>query len=269
MKRIDARVDRRRRFLVLSDTHLHALSHRTYRRIGHAARWAAANGATHVLLAGDLIDDDREIDVVAERLRHVLGDLPAVYVSGNHESARYHRWSVLPTSPSLARNDVARIARVFAAHGIDRIDDRMVELDGLPLLGVGWRGRRTGPGPLAPRRLAEAGGASIVLAHSPDHIAGLPPDRVLLAICGHTHGGQVRLPVIGAPWVPVRSRLPRLAGAMTIAGVPTYVSRGIGATIPVRLGAVPEAILVDVAPDDRDAIETTKIVAIRSARYRR
>ncbi|MDE3112522.1 MAG: metallophosphoesterase [Chloroflexota bacterium] len=269
--RIDPRVERPRRFLVLSDAHLRALSHRTYRRIARAARWAAANGATHALLAGDLLDDDREVEVVAERLRHALGRLAALYVSGNHESARYHRWSILPAERGVARNDVARIERAMAAHGIARIDDRMVDLDGLPLLGVGWRGWRLGPGPLAPRRLAEAAGPALVLAHSPDHVVGLPPQRVLLALCGHTHGGQVRLPGVGAPWMPVRSRLPRVAGAMTIAGVPTYVGRGIGATIPIRLGSVPEAILVDVRADERDRvpIDTTSLVTLRTARQRR
>lgn len=267
--RIDPRVVRPRRFLVLSDTHLHALSHRTFRRIAHAARWAAANGATHALLAGDILDDDRQVEVVAERLRHALGDLPAVYVSGNHESARYHRWSVLPSERGAARNDVARIERVLGACGIERADDRLVDLDGTSLLGVGWRGWRRGPGPLAARRLEDAAAPALVLAHSPDHVVGLPPERVLLALCGHTHGGQVRLPVVGAPWTPVRSRLPRVAGAMSLGGIPTYVSRGIGATIPIRLGSVPEAILLETRSDDRVPIDATRVVSVRTARYGR
>ncbi len=267
--RIDPRVDRPHRLLVLSDMHLHALSHRTYRRIAHAARWAAANGATHALLAGDLLDDDREVELVAGRLRHALAGLPAVYVSGNHESSRYHRWSVLPEERGIARNDVARIERAMAEHDIRRADDRVVEVDGIPLLGIGWRGWRMGPGPLAPRRLADVARPGLVLAHSPDHIAGLAPERVLLALCGHTHGGQVRLPLVGAPWTPVRSRLPRLAGAMSIAGVATYVGRGIGATVPVRLGSVPEAILLDLRADDPVSIDATSVVTVRSARYRR
>lgn len=266
MRRVDPRIDRPHRFLVLSDTHLQALSHRTYHRIARAARWATANGATHALLAGDILDDDQESEVVAERLRHALGRLPALYVSGNHESARYHRYSVLPDERALARNDVARIERALAAHGIERIDDRLVEVDGVPVLGVGWRGRRIGAGPLAARRLAEARGPAVVLAHSPDHVVGLPSARALIALCGHTHGGQMRLPLVGAPWVPVRSALPRVAGAMTLAGIPVYVGRGMGATVPVRLGAVPEAILLELTPDDRVSIEATKVVAIRSAR---
>jgi hypothetical protein len=228
---------------VLSDTHLRPWSHRTYRRIARAAERARESGATQVLLAGDILEDDREADVVARRLRRALGPLPALYVTGNHEL----RGEDL--RGAARRNDPARIHRALAAHGIEPVDDRIVDVDGLPLLGIGWRGRRSA-GPEVSRDL-EAAGRALVLAHSPDQIVGLPPAHVIIALCGHTHGGQVRLPLIGAPWVPVRSALPRLAGRMRIAGVPTYVSRGIGATIPVRLGAVPEAILLELVPGTR------------------
>jgi hypothetical protein len=237
----DARIDRTRRFLLLSDTHLRPWSHRTFHRIARAAAWARTSGATHVLIAGDLLEDDREANVIAARLRRALGDLPAVYVTGNHE-VRGEGWL------GSYRNDRMRVARAMEAHGIERIDERVVELDGLAVMGIGWRGGRIGAGPVAARRLADAAGPAIVLAHSPDHVVGLPSDRVLLALCGHTHGGQVRLPLIGAPWVPVRSRLPRLAGLMPLGGVRVYVSRGIGATMPVRMGAVPEATLIEIAP---------------------
>ncbi len=229
------------RFLVLSDTHLRPWSHRTYHRIARAARWARANGATHVLIAGDLLEDDGEADVVAQRLRRALGTLPALYVTGNHEVRGEDLLG------AARRNDRLVVARAMEAHGIERIDERAIDLDGLPVLGIGWRGARIGAGPADIERVARAGRA-LVLAHSPDHVVGLPPERVILAMCGHTHGGQVRLPLVGAPWVPVRSRLPRLSGRMRIAGVATYVSRGIGATIPVRLGSVPEATLVEVVP---------------------
>jgi uncharacterized protein len=263
LRRVDPRVDRPHRFLVLSDAHLHAYSHRTYHRIGRAARWAISHGASHALIAGDILDDDRDAEIVAERLRLELGDLPAVYVSGNHESSRYRRLDVLPRDRPLAPNDVTRIARALGSQGIELIDDRIVELDGLPVLGIGWRRGEIG----APRSVVEtldaARGRAVVLVHSPDHVRGLPPERVLIAACGHTHGGQVRLPLIGAPWVPVRSPLPRLAGAMHLGGVPTYVSRGIGATVPVRLGAVPEAILLEVTPDERASNDGARLVEMR------
>lgn len=259
VRRTDPRVDRPRRFLVLSDLHLHPWSRRTFHLIARAAAWARAAGATHALIAGDLIENDEEAEVVAARLRRAIGDLRSVYVSGNHELRGEVWWRRHP-------NDPRRIGDAMARHGIERIDGRLVELDGVPVVGVGWRGPRLGAGPEAARLLADGRVAAVVLAHSPDHLLGLPPERVLVAVCGHTHGGQVRLPLVGGtPWIPVRTRLSREAGLMHLRGTPTYVLRGVGASVPLRLGAVPEAVLLEISRgDDPARITATKTVEIRS-----
>jgi hypothetical protein len=162
-------------------------------------------------------------------------------VSGNHELHGDLWWQ-------RHKNDPDRIGEVMARHGIGRIDDRLVELDGIPVVGVGWQGRRIGAGRAALELVASAPRSAVVIAHSPDQLRGLPAGRVLIGLCGHTHGGQVRLPFVGAPWIPVDAPLPRPAGLMRLDGVTTYVSRGIGATIPVRLGSVPEAVLLEIRP---------------------
>lgn len=238
---VDPGIDRPRRFLFLSDAHLHPWSSRTFRHIARAAVWARSAGATHALIAGDLLETDEEVRPIASRLRYVLGDLPAVYVTGNHELRGDLWWQ-------RHENDPVWIGRVMAQQGIERIDERMVELDGIPVVGIGWPGRRIGPGPQAIELLERSARPAIVLAHSPDHVRGLPADRVLTALCGHTHGGQVRFPVIGAPWVPVDAPIPRDSGEMRLDGTLTYVTRGIGATIPIRFGAPPEAVLLEIGP---------------------
>lgn len=259
VRRIDPTLDRPRRFLVLSDTHLHPWSRRTFHRIAHAAAWARSAGATHALIAGDVLETDEEADQIAALLRRALGELPAVYVSGNHEIKGEFWWE-------RHRNDPVRIGDAMKRHGIERIDGRTVELDGVPVLGIGWQGWHPGAGREAMDLLARVDRRAIVLAHSPDHVRGLSAGRVLLALCGHTHGGQVRLPLIGAPWIPVRAPIPRVAGAMDLDGIPAYVSRGIGATIPLRLGSVPEAILLEIGPSGSVSIEATKVVEIRPRR---
>jgi hypothetical protein len=221
--------------------HLHPWSSRTFHHIARAAQWARAAGATHALIAGDLLETDAEVDAIARRLRYVLGDMPALYVTGNHELRGDLWWQRHTNDPDL-------IGEVMRRHGIDRIDDRCVDADGIPVIGVGWRGRHVGAGRAALDLLASAPRRAVVIAHSPDHVRGLPADRVLVALCGHTHGGQVRLPLIGAPWIPVDVPLPRDAGLMQLDGVTAYVSRGIGATVPVRFGARPEAVFLEIAP---------------------
>ena len=86
----------------------------------------------------------------------------------------------------------------------------------------------------------------IVLSHNPDGVMCLASDvRVDLMLSGHTHGGQVVLPLYGAPL-----RLARVCGRHTASGwVPNdrtalYVSRGVGAQIPLRFACPPEVVLV-------------------------
>ena len=88
---------------------------------------------------------------------------------------------------------------------------------------------------------------TVVLTHHPDGILHLAPDlRVDVVLAGHTHGGQVVIPGIGAPLT-----MSRVCGRRTASGwVPNdraalYVSRGVGAQLPlpIRLNC-PAEILV-------------------------
>ncbi|HET8569506.1 MAG TPA: metallophosphoesterase, partial [Candidatus Limnocylindria bacterium] len=197
------------------------------------------------IVAGDLVDDDEDAAEVGAALRRALEPLRALYTTGNHETAD-ERSPRLP----FRRNDTRRTIAGLDAGGLERIDGRAVDLAGTTLIGIGWAGWAPGA-PAAAIALVAAKRPAVVVTHSPDHVRGIAEAHALVALCGHTHGGQVRLPAVGAPWTPVRAPLPRLAGRMRLDGIPTYVSRGIGHTVPVRLGAVPEATLVEIAPDRR------------------
>jgi uncharacterized protein len=91
----------------------------------------------------------------------------------------------------------------------------------------------------------------ILLSHNPDvaeeyadALARLP---VSLMLSGHTHGGQVRLPVAGAPIVPSRYGQKYAAGLVQGPACPVYVSRGVGTVmIPVRFGVPPEVPFIQL-----------------------
>ena len=82
----------------------------------------------------------------------------------------------------------------------------------------------------------------ILLSHNPDSAELTPTGtRVDLMLCGHTHGGQVRLPLIGAPLAPIRHNPKYLAGLCQGPAGPVLVSNGVGMTVlPLRIGAPPE-----------------------------
>jgi predicted MPP superfamily phosphohydrolase len=88
---------------------------------------------------------------------------------------------------------------------------------------------------------------SIMLAHSPDICEHSILGRCALTLCGHTHGGQVNLPILGSLFM--RSgwgkRFP--ADLHRHNGTHLWVSRGVGTVhLPLRLGASPDVGVFDL-----------------------
>ena len=84
----------------------------------------------------------------------------------------------------------------------------------------------------------------VLLAHNPMLAHAAAPLGVPLVLAGHTHGGQVQLPLIGPLLLPIRDR--GLAeGLVRLGATQVYITRGVGVgTPPARLGARPELTLV-------------------------
>ena len=86
----------------------------------------------------------------------------------------------------------------------------------------------------------------VVLSHDPDVFAFWPERlRCDLMLCGHTHGGQAYLPLLGPPFVPSQFGFRYLKGLFREGSRQLYVSRGVGASgVPFRWGCPPELTLV-------------------------
>ncbi len=90
--------------------------------------------------------------------------------------------------------------------------------------------------------------AALLLTHSPDVFPAVPR-RVALSLAGHTHGGQVRLPLLGSPVVPSRFGQRYARGHVSEGGRHLLVSTGTGTSIlPVRFRVHPEATIVELVP---------------------
>jgi predicted MPP superfamily phosphohydrolase len=100
----------------------------------------------------------------------------------------------------------------------------------------------------APGQIARNGKIShITIAHQPDVALDLEEGKTDLVLAGHTHGGQVRLPIIGSPWIPAKLRQQVGGGRTLFSGIPVIVSRGLGQEKwHPRFGARPEVVIVDV-----------------------
>ncbi|MDR0777160.1 MAG: metallophosphoesterase [Azonexus sp.] len=87
----------------------------------------------------------------------------------------------------------------------------------------------------------------IVMMHDPANAPDLPA-RALVAFAGHTHGGQVRLPFIGALITPGRSPRRHAGGWIPDAPVPTFVTVGVGTSIlPLRFNCPPETVVLHLS----------------------
>ena len=102
----------------------------------------------------------------------------------------------------------------------------------------------------AMRRLERGGpGPRVYLSHSPDIIGWLPPGRALL-LAGHTHCGQVVLPLIGPLFDASRTNGNRyLCGVIRSGARTVIVSAGVGTSnTPIRFGASPDLWLLTLGP---------------------
>jgi predicted MPP superfamily phosphohydrolase len=90
---------------------------------------------------------------------------------------------------------------------------------------------------------------AILIAHTPKRLVEAAALSVPLLLCGHTHGGQIVLPGVGA--VAARE-FPVIAGSARRENTTVFVSRGVGTVyVPVRLNCPPEVAILKIQPLQR------------------
>jgi len=87
----------------------------------------------------------------------------------------------------------------------------------------------------------------IVLAHNPDTADTEYSSRIDLMISGHTHGGQVNIPFIGTPVLPVKNKNYSSGLKLSPRGCKVFISKGIGwAIYPLRFNCYPEIAVLEL-----------------------
>ena len=225
-----------------------------------------------VLLAGDFIDhpmeDDRaeaqedwepedfaDVREDARRVAEILRPLgrsgiPTFAVLGNHDYAMEERDAPqLPRAAAVVAEELEAIGVVVLDNASQVVPSPGGERDagGRPLYVVGIGPRWPGLDDIG-KALAgvpeEA--ARVVFMHNPDTFADIPAGAAPLAVAGHTHGGQIRVP--GLPdwsWLTfVTEDEVHVDGWIADYGAPgnrLYVNRGVGMSeVPIRINCPPE-----------------------------
>jgi uncharacterized protein len=135
----------------------------------------------------------------------------------------------------------------LAAEGVEMLRDARTQITvrGEPLDLVGIRYWTRKPSDIA-RLLRGASPNTILLAHTPSRLLEAVGLSVPLVLSGHTHGGQIVVPGLGA--IAAR-KFPVIAGSARRDKTTIFVSRGVGTVyLPIRFNCPPEVAILTLAP---------------------
>lgn len=191
-----------------------------------------------VCLLGDFVDSDRH----HAWIEPVLGRLQArdskLAILGNHDSLHH---------PEQVRQDLARAGFTVLGNGWQTITVRKI-----PGLAIGHEGPWFAPAPDLSG--APEGLFRLCLSHTPDNFYWGQANRVNLMLCGHVHGGAIRLPVIGPIFVPSVYGRRFDSGVFEQRGTTMLVSRGLSGKEPLRFRCNPQIIRLTLKAASRDVV---------------
>jgi predicted MPP superfamily phosphohydrolase len=215
-------------------------------RVRELAGRVRAEAPDLALLLGDFVDPEvvggTEVDPrdVATPLADLGARLGTFAVLGNHD------W----------RHGGERVRAALTGAGIAVLENDALPVAGaaapLWLAGVADEITRRGdvPAALAP---VPAGAAVLLLSHDPDVFPRVPLG-VALTVAGHTHGGQINIPLLRRKAIPSRYGDRYHAGHIVEDGRHLYVTAGVGtSTLPLRLLRPPEAVILTLTDEVRAA----------------
>lgn len=227
-----------------------------------------------VCVTGDLCEQLGDVPRLVSLLQLVRPRLGMFVVLGNHEHAarapdsviRQHQglWGRLASAATHLLGSCQRSSGAEEGHAISEALSRAgvpvlmntgvrVTVDGQSLWIGGtdsvWAGCASPDEAFLGRR---GGEPCLALVHEPEGAIPLIERGANLVLAGHTHGGQVALPVIGAPctW-RTDARIRVAAGVQQFAQGWLHVSAGLGHTTPLRFRCPPEATWLTCVPVDR------------------
>jgi predicted MPP superfamily phosphohydrolase len=208
-------------------------------------------------VTGDIVGEPDGVEDAVEMLRSVRGTTASYFVLGSNDY-----YAPRPLNPvryflggsrrrrTAARGRARDLVSQLEADGWVHLRNvrTLVELSGLPVEVLGLDDPHIDRQDLrvAPRAHSDRFGFGVV--HSPDPLPELAALGWDLVVYGHTHGGQVRLPLVGA--LVTNSYVPRrlVSGLVRIGDAYAHISPGLGTSkyAPYRFLCRPEAALIEL-----------------------
>lgn len=189
-----------------------------------------------IVITGDVIDSRRfDLENSLQAVRQLAEIAPVYYVIGNHE---------------VASNKVQHIYSEFESIGVKPLKNEHVTLekDGQSIILAGIEDPLMG---LPVRQAIEKAYVgvsenqfSVLISHRPEVFKEYVNANVPVALTGHAHGGQVRIPFVGGLIAPTQGWFPEYtAGKYEDGETSMYVSRGLGNSVfPLRIFNRPQLI---------------------------
>lgn len=199
-----------------------------------------------IAVVGDMtMEAEPDHTPVIQLLQRLVAIAPVYYSAGNHEYT-----DILYNKNSTLISDIKNAGAVY-------LDNEYVEVKvGRSKLKIGGVCKNasdilkyTGSKNML-KKLSDEQGFTVLLSHYPEgflsNMEGYPFDLVL---CGHAHGGMVRLPFTDGLYSPDQGLFPKLTSGMRqLSGSTVVVSRGLGTShgYEWRINNRPEIVVVDV-----------------------
>jgi predicted MPP superfamily phosphohydrolase len=202
--------------------------------IAHAAATLAAEHTDLIVLGGDYVTwGDRDyVEPAAEALSGLQAPHGVFGILGNHDDDHD-----MPAALGRRGVEMLKDARTSVKIRGERLD----------LVGIRYWTRRVDQ----IRGLVDRPARTVLLAHDPRRLSEAAALGIPIVLSGHTHGGQIVLPILGAV---AAEKFPVVAGLGRRRQTTIFVSRGVGTVyVPVRLNCPPEVAVLTLARADESA----------------
>lgn len=220
-------------FKIVHLTDIHCRKMVSYEYLQKVFRMAAAEKPDMYMLTGDYVShNEKDIPRVMKLIAGLEAESGKVAVLGNHD-----HWTNAPLT-----------IRMLEESGVKVLTNRNLRIEKggaeICVAGVGdlWEDEQKleeayeGIPETTPR---------LLMSHNPDYAEKMPAGyRTDLMISGHTHGGQVALPIYGPPVLPSKYGQKYAAGLVQGPRCPVYISRGVGFIAYFRWNCPPEISII-------------------------